>query len=107
MNSTGYEEDLFATEAERIIASHGQQLRSGATTAPMFLYYAMHLFHSPLCAPPELLEEFSFIDNEHRRYSLFLQLSSLCVCLFCEAQTRLCQRKFHIDGGGVGSYCCV
>ena len=68
MNSTGYEEDLFATEAERIISSHGQQLSTGETTSPLFLYYAMHLFHSPLCAPPELLEEFSFIGNEHRRY---------------------------------------
>lgn len=67
-------------EAERLIAAHGKKLlgrnadgkHSGnhgdQDNQPFFLYYAMHLLHSPLCAPPELLDRFSFVDNEDRRY---------------------------------------
>jgi len=42
--------------------------RAGAPGAPLFIFYAMHLLHSPLCAPPDLLTRFAFIDDEDRRY---------------------------------------
>ena len=32
------------------------------------LTYAMHLLHSPLCAPLDALARFAHIDNEDRRY---------------------------------------
>ena len=74
-DATGYEETFFVEQAEKLIASHAtggaSAMAANATSVaakPFFLYYAMHLLHSPLCAPPALLERFSFIDNEDRRY---------------------------------------
>jgi hypothetical protein len=62
LNGTAFEESLFASRAVGIIESHD------ATSGPLFLYYAMHLLVSPLCAPLEYLDKFSFIDdNEDRR----------------------------------------
>ena len=68
MNGFGYEEAFFLSEAQTVIAGHGAALAAETTAAPLFLYYAMHLLHSPLCAPPALLERFAFIENEDRRY---------------------------------------
>jgi hypothetical protein len=41
---------------------------SSAVMAPLFIYYAMHLLHSPLCVPADTLARFAHIDNEDRRY---------------------------------------
>jgi arylsulfatase I/J len=61
-NGTGYEEALFTSRAVGIIEGHDQN------GPPLFLYYAMHLLHSPNCAPPEYVSRFAYIDNEDRRY---------------------------------------
>lgn len=62
INGTGFEEGLFVSRVVGIIESH-------PADTPLFLYYAMHLMHSPLCAPLAYLEKFAFItDNEDRRY---------------------------------------
>lgn len=60
-NGTAFEELLFLERAERIIADHD-------TASPLFLYYATHLLHSPLCVPADYLAKFAFIDNEDRRF---------------------------------------
>ena len=85
----GYEEAYFVATAEKLIAEHGEKLRDladqGQEPQPFFLYYAMHLFHSPLCVPPAYLDKFSFIGNENRRYvsamALYLDDVVSCVCL--------------------------
>ena len=62
LNGTAFEESLFASRAVGIIESHDP-------STPLFLYYAMHLLVSPLCAPLEYLDRFAFIaDNQDRRY---------------------------------------
>ena len=77
-NHSAFLPRYFVAEAELLIAAHGKKLERSAdgehvgnetqANQPFFLYYAMHLLHSPLCAPPELLDRFSFVDNEDRRY---------------------------------------
>ncbi len=42
LNGTGYEEAMFAERVLGIIAGHDPAV-------PLFLYYPMHLVHSPLC----------------------------------------------------------
>ena len=42
LNGTGYEEAMFAERVLGIIAGHDPNV-------PLFLYYPMHLVHSPLC----------------------------------------------------------
>jgi hypothetical protein len=42
LNGTGYEEAMFAERVLGIIAGHDPSV-------PLFLYYPMHLVHSPLC----------------------------------------------------------
>ena len=67
INGTGFEEGLFLSRAVGIIESHPPD-------TPLFMYYAMHLLHSPLCVPLQYLERFSFIeDNEDRRYVAAMQ----------------------------------
>ena len=61
MGGSGFEEALFTERAVGLIHNH-------TSSAPFFLYYAMHLLHSPLCAPPDHLDRFAFIENEDRRY---------------------------------------
>lgn len=62
INGTGFEEGLFVNRVVGIIESH-------PIDTPLFVYYAMHLMHSPLCAPKAYLDKFAFItDNEDRRY---------------------------------------
>ena len=39
-----------------IIASHDPKL-------PLYIYYPMHLVHSPLCVPEGYLERFDFIRD--------------------------------------------
>jgi hypothetical protein len=68
LNGTGFEESMFASRAVAIIESHA----AAAAAQPLFLYYAMHLLVSPLCAPPEYLERFKFVreaydDPDHAR----------------------------------------
>lgn len=60
-NGTGFEETLLASRAEQIIDSHDP-------SQPLFLFYAMHFLHSPLCVPDDILARFLDIDNEDRRY---------------------------------------
>lgn len=64
MDGTGFEEALFTKRAVQLIHRHAV----GSAGAPFFLYYAMHLLHSPLCALPAHLERFASIANEERRY---------------------------------------
>eukprot|EP00041_Stephanoeca_diplocostata_P023001 m.557996 g.557996 ORF g.557996 m.557996 type:complete len:626 (+) comp22195_c0_seq1:114-1991(+) len=65
INGTGFEEGLFVNRVNGIIDGHD----ASNTDHPLFLYYAMHMLHSPLCVPEEFLDRFSFItDNEDRRY---------------------------------------
>ena len=61
LNGTGFEEALLTERVLGIIDGHDPR-------EPLFVYYAMHLLHSPLCAPAAYLERFAFIDNEDRRY---------------------------------------
>ena len=62
LNGSGFEEAQFLERALGIIASHDPSV-------PLFLYYATHLVHSPLCVPPGYLDKFAFIkdadDNTH------------------------------------------
>ena len=70
MDGHGYEEELFTMRALSIINTHAEEAKAaGMAGAPLFLYYAMHLLHSPLCAPPELLDRFGFIEHVDRRYA--------------------------------------
>jgi len=70
MDGSGFEETLFTQRAVSLILNHKAEAdRAGVPHAPLFLYYAMHLLHSPLCAPPRLLQQFAFIDNLDRRYA--------------------------------------
>lgn len=67
MDGHGWEEALFTARATKLIRRHAS-MSAGAPVPPFFLYYAMHLLHSPLCAPPAILNRFAFIDHEDRRY---------------------------------------
>jgi arylsulfatase I/J len=59
---TAFEELLFTNRVVKIIDEHDP-------ATPLFIYYAMHLLHSPLCVPAPYLQKFSFIlDNEDRKY---------------------------------------
>lgn len=63
MNGTAFEEKMLTDKVVAIIEEHDQ------AHGPLFLYYAMHLLHSPLCVPPNYLAKFDFItDNEDRKY---------------------------------------
>ena len=69
MGGFGFEEDLFTDRAVHLIHKHSSSAAmADDSVRPFFLYYAMHLLHSPLCAPPKLLDRFAFIDHEDRRY---------------------------------------
>ena len=57
INGTGFEEAQFEERVLGIIAGHG------AAVAPLYVYYAMHLVHSPLCVPEGYLEKFEFIRD--------------------------------------------
>lgn len=52
---------MFRDRVVRIIEQHDR-------TQPLFVYYAMHLLHSPLCVPDAYLERFANVDNEDRRF---------------------------------------
>ena len=58
LNGSGFEEALFSERVLGIIAGHDPDV-------PLFIYYAMHLVHSPLCAPEEYLERFAFIEQNN------------------------------------------
>ena len=61
--SVPFEEKMLTDKVVSIIEQHN------ATQAPLFLYYAMHLLHSPLCVPASYLDKFDFItDSEDRKY---------------------------------------
>lgn len=62
VNGTGFEEALFEERVIGLIEGH-----QGAES-PLCLYYAMHLLHSPLCAPQSFRDKFAFIEDEDRRY---------------------------------------
>lgn len=53
LNGTGFMEALLSERAIGIIEGHDG-------TTPLFLYYAMHLLHSPLCAPAGFRDRFVF-----------------------------------------------
>ena len=61
VNGTAFEEQILTNRVVDIMASHN-------TSVPLFIYYAMHLLHSPLCAPLDALARFAHIDNEDRRF---------------------------------------
>ena len=56
LNGTGFEEAIFLERVLGIIASHDPKL-------PLYIYYPMHLVHSPLCVPEGYLERFDFIRD--------------------------------------------
>ena len=56
INGSGFEEAQFEERVLGIIAGH-------SPSTPLFLYYPMHLVHSPLCVPEGYLEKFSFIKD--------------------------------------------
>ena len=65
LNGTGFEEALFLERVLGLIAGHDPKI-------PFYLYYPMHLVHSPLCVPAGYLEKFAFIadaddDKNHDR----------------------------------------
>ena len=56
LNGTGFEEAIFLERVLGIIASHDPKL-------PLYIYYPMHLVHSPLCVPEGYIERFDFIRD--------------------------------------------
>ena len=62
LNGSGFEEAMFEERVLGLIGGHDPAV-------PLFLYYPMHLVHSPLCVPEGYLEKFAFIaeadDNAH------------------------------------------
>lgn len=65
LNTGKYSTDLFTDEAVNIISHHN-------TSQPLFLYLAHLAVHSgnpyaPLQAPADIVEKFSYIDDENRR----------------------------------------
>ena len=56
LNGTGFEEAIFLERVLGIIASHDPKV-------PLYIYYPMHLVHSPLCVPEGYLERFDFIRD--------------------------------------------
>ena len=60
LREEGYSTDLLGREAERMINGRDK-------TKPMFLYVAFGAVHTPLQAPPELLEKYAHIANKNRR----------------------------------------
>ena len=56
LNGTGFEEAIFLERVLGIIASHDPKV-------PLYIYYPMHLVHSPLCVPEGYLERFDFIRH--------------------------------------------
>jgi arylsulfatase B len=56
LNGTGFEEAQFEERVLGIIAGHNPEI-------PLYLYYPMHLVHSPLCVPEGYLEKFEFIRD--------------------------------------------
>ena len=63
MNGTGpdnYEEGLFRQKLLEVINNHD-------TSAPLFLYYAPHIVHTPLEVPDSYVKKFSFIQDKDRQ----------------------------------------
>eukprot|EP00051_Salpingoeca_urceolata_P024182 m.422334 g.422334 ORF g.422334 m.422334 type:complete len:561 (+) comp20199_c0_seq3:3-1685(+) len=62
LNGTAFEEAILSQRVLDIIDTHPED-------TPLFVYYAMHMLHSPLCAPKAYLDKFAFItDSEDRRF---------------------------------------
>ena len=58
---------LYASEAERVIKDHAAaHLAPGGDGAPLFMYLAWHLVHSPLEAPPQYFDP-RCADSKHRQ----------------------------------------
>jgi arylsulfatase I/J len=86
LNGTEYEETLFVNRVVSIIENHvATNLAAVASRAesrsksdgsavdnapvkPLFVYYAMHLLHSPLCAPRDILAKFDHIGDDDRKH---------------------------------------
>lgn len=65
VNGSGYEEAIFSSRVMALIEGHD----GGDVDHPLFVYYAMHLLHSPLCVPQDFYDKFAFInDSEDRRF---------------------------------------
>lgn len=60
LNGTAYEEYIFRDRIQYILQTHDQ-------TKPLFLQYDSKIAHYPMQAPQEYQEQFSFIQEDHRR----------------------------------------
>ena len=56
LNGSSFEEAQFLERVIGIITGHDPSV-------PLFLYYPMHLVHSPLCVPEGYIERFDFIRD--------------------------------------------
>ena len=54
--------------------------KSGRKQAPLYVYYAMHLVHSPLCVPEGYLEKFEFIRDADDNVNHDRQYVAAMVC---------------------------
>jgi arylsulfatase I/J len=63
LNGTAYEEELFTNHSLSVIDAHDP-----AAGAPLFLFHAFHLIHTPLQVPQAYIDRFSFVDNSVRRH---------------------------------------
>ena len=60
LQGTAYEEILFTNHTLQAILSHD-------VSAPLFLFHAFHLVHTPLQVPQETLDLFAYIDFPQRQ----------------------------------------
>jgi len=60
LNNTEYEEYLFRDHVQSIIQNHNP-------TNPLFLVYAPHVIHCPLQVPKDVLDKFSWMEDDEGR----------------------------------------
>lgn len=96
---SGYDGDLFAQEASRLIGSHDAD-------TPLFLYLAFTAPHTPLQAPKAWLDRYAHIADPNRRaYAAMVSAMDAHVGEVLAALDKRGMRKdtliiFHSDNGG-------
>ena len=94
-----YEEQLLADHAVRAVEEHDD-------TAPLFLYWALHLVHMPLQVPDAYLARFDDVPDEPRRFMTAMvryaddEVGRLVDALERRGMLANAVVTFHSDNGG-------
>jgi arylsulfatase A-like enzyme len=99
VSETGYDTDLFGTEAVRQIGAHDRKV-------PLFLYLAFTAPHTPLQAPKAWLDRYAHIADGNRRvYAAMVsamdhQIGQVLQALKSRGMLQDTLIVFHSDNGG-------